>query len=313
MDDILRRRCACFAENYDRLHREFRFEYQLVHAVTAYAYAQQGRTLDLDDIETCRDLLRQKTSPFSCFRSAVQLMYAGALSLEADPNAAFDKTLHAYAALKEHFMASESLPLAAFAMARAGQETAFETTAALAREIYDAMRADHPFLTGREDIPFAVLFACCGKSAPDSSAATENAFTVLRTRFGRSDAVQTASHCLALCGDPIEGAKTLESLWLALRERKCRYGKNLELIGLAALAMSPAPDAGTVEEIDAVLKPCRGMGNWSIGAQTRLMYAALLASTLPETPERDATLPVTVTLAAATVQMIARQQAAATA
>ncbi len=312
MEEWLDRRCADFAENYDRLYRKFRFEYQLLHAVTAYAYAQQGRRLDPEDVLSCRELLRRKTSPFSGFRSAVQLMYAGALSLEADPAAAFDKTLHAYEALQAQFMTTAYLPLAAFAMARAGMETAFESTAARAREIYDAMRQAHPILTGREDLPFAVLFACRGMSADVASAAAESAFSALRNRFGRSNAVQTVSHMLALDRDPAGAAGRLESLWLDLRDRGCRYGKDLELIGLAALALTPFPSADTVLEIDRRLKPCHGLGNWALGKRTRLMYAALLASTLPETADGDQTLAVTVTLAAVTVEMTARQQTAAT-
>lgn len=311
MTEETRRRCDRFVAVYDQLRRRYRLEYHLLHALVAFCYTEQGRELDLEEMDAARDLLRRNAGPFSSFRSAVQLIYAGALSLESDPHTAFDRVEVAYAALKGSFFPSISLPLAAFALARAESETAFDATARRAREIFDAMKRDHPFLTGREDVPFAVLAACRGLSASAASAAAESAYTVLYPVLGRTNGVQTASHVLALGADPVAGANTLLALWKALKSARRPFGRDNELVGLAALALSSSPSAALVCEIDDDLRHRRGFGNWTLGARVRRMYAALLASLDDAPAEDDArAFLVTTVLAAATTAMVAQRQAA---
>lgn len=314
MTDHTLRRTERFCDNYGQMRRRFRWEYHLLHALVAYCAAERERDLDFDALDDALALIRRNAGPFSNFRSAVRLIYAGALSFEADPASAFDKVEEAYAALKKAFFPSGYLPLAAFAMERESHETGFESVARLSREVLDAMKKDHPFLTGPEDIPFAVLAACRGRSASVFSAGVESAWTVLSPALGRSNAVQTVCHCLALAGDPVEGAETLLRLWRDLKAKKHPFGRDVELIGLAALALTDGPDADPVIEIDEWLRRRPGFGNWTLGARVRRMYAALLAA-LPDPSGREGehAFTVTLTLAAATVFMITRQQAAAAA
>ena len=308
MTDAVRSRCDRFAANYERVRRAHRMEYHLLHALTAYCAAERDRDLDLDAIKDAERLLKDNTGPFSSFRSAVRLIYAGALSLESDPSTVFDRVLEAHAALKAVFFPSSYLPMAAFALARAGREGAYEETARLTRTIYDAMKDDHPFLTGGEDIPFAALAACRGLSAPAASAGVESAYTVLRQGLGAANGVQTAAQTLSLSEDPVAAARTLLRLWQELKEKKRPFGRDTELIGLAALALCETPDAALVCEIDDDLRRRRGFGNWTLGARQRRMYAALLASLGNEGGgSRDFT--VATVLAAATTRMIAQRQA----
>lgn len=309
MTDAARKRCDRFAANYERVRRSHRMEYHLLHALTAYCAAERDRDLDLDAIRDAERLLKDNTGPFSSFRSAVRLIYAGALSLESDPHAVFDRVIEAHAALKTEFFPSGYLPVAAFALARVGQEGAFEETARLTRAIYDAMKADHPFLTGGEDIPFAALAACRGLSVPAASAGVESAYTVLKQGLGATNGVQTAAQILSLSDDPVACARTLLRLWQELRERHRPFGRDTELIGLAALTLCEAPDTALVCEIDDDLRRRRGFGNWTLGARPRRMYAALLAA-LGDPGARDPDFTVSTVLAAATTRMIAQRQAA---
>ena len=310
MTEETRRRCERFAANYDAVRRHRRWEYHLLHALVAFCATERGRDIDLDELDAAAALLKENTSPFSGFRSAVRLIYAGALALESDPHAAFDRVQEAHTALKVYFPESRSLPLAAFAMARAGQTGGFDDTAATAREIFNAMKRDHPFLTGREDVPFAVLAACRGFAASTASGAAESAYTVLRGAFSPSQALQTASHMLALGEDPVAAANTLVALWRALKASGHRYGRDNELVGLAALALSPAPSAALVGEIDDWLRQRRGFGNWTLGANVRRLYAALLASLEDAARPEERAFLVSVILAATTITMVAQQEAA---
>lgn len=309
MTDAVRNRCDRFAANYEKVRRAYRMEYRLLHALTAYCAAERDRDLDLDALKDAGRLLKDNTGPFSSFRSAVRLIYAGALALESDPHAAFDRVQEAYSALKTEFSPSGCLPVAAFALARAGREGPTEETARLTRAIYDAMKADHPFLTGGEDVAFAALAACRGLSAPAASAGVESAYVVLRQGLGAANGVQTAAQILSLSGDPVAAARTLLRLWQELKDKKRPFGRDIELIGLAALALTPSPDAALVCEIDDDLRRRRGFGNWTLGARQRRMYAALLAA-LGDGEENGPDFTVDTVLAAATTRMIAQQQAA---
>ncbi len=276
MTESLKRKCDLFVENYRSVSRFARWEYGMMYQLCAYLYTCKGKRFDPARVDECRRIIKKNESPFSQFRNALSLSYASELSLEDDPAAIFVKAQRAYAALRERFPSSAQLPLAAIALAKGTDDESFEEAVLAAREIYDRMKDDHPFLTGSDDIPFAVLFAIAKKSPERVCTDAEQAYEVLSKRFFNSNALQSVSHCLAVGEDSLSKARRLVLLWEEFKTRRHRYGTDLELVALAALAWEQGDIVGEVIEVSDYLKGKKGFGNWSFGGQRRLMCAASL-------------------------------------
>lgn len=278
MTEQLRQTCDLFAENYDAIRRIAPWEYSMMHYLCAQIFTERGAAADKERIEECRRRIRQSKGIFSPFRNALSITFACLLSLEEAPQEAFGRVETAYEALRKEFRSSNYLPIAAFALAKGKAEEEFDRCAARAREMYDAMRKQHAVLTGDEDVPYAVVFAMGAQDVRVACEAVEAAYAALRQRFFHSDALQSASHCLAFEGDSVRNAERMIALWEDLKQRRCRYGTDMELVGLATLAVWPDAKADEIIEVSRYLQGKKGFGNWSLGQRLRLMYAASLAT-----------------------------------
>ncbi len=276
MTELLRQKCDLFAENYERVKRFARWEYGMMYYLCAYLYTRQGKVFDSAKVDECRKMIKKKESPFSQFRNALSLSVACELSLEEKPEEVFDRAKKAYDALREEFCSSGYLPLAAMTLARAKSEEEFADVAARARSVYDAMKKKHLLLTGAEDVPFAVLFALGERSVDGITADIEAAHSRLKEAFMNSNALQSVSHCVALEGDSVQNTERLVALWQELKECRHRYGTDLELVTLAALASAQSVSAAKIVEVSDYLRGKKGFGNWTLGQRQRLMYASSL-------------------------------------
>ena len=276
MTEQLRQRCDLFFDNYQTVKGFARWEYGMMYYLCAYLYTRQGKKFDAAKVDECRKMIKQKEGPFSQFRNALSLSVACELSLEEDPEEVFDLAKKAYDTLREEFTSSAYLPLAAITLARAVAEDEFAEKAARARAVYDQMKKSHAFLTGAEDVPFAVLFALGDRAQESISADVEAAYLRLREKFYVSNALQSVSHCLSLEGDSVQNAERLIALWQELKDCRHRYGVDLELVTLAALASGQGASAAQIAEVSDYLSGKKGFGNWALGQRQRLMYAASL-------------------------------------
>lgn len=288
MTELLRQKCDLFAENYESVKRFAHWEYGMMYYLCAYLYTRQDKVFDAAKVDECRRMIKKKESPFSQFRNALSLSVACELSLEEKPEEVFDLAKKAYDALREEFFSSAYLPLAAMTLARAKGEEEFAQISARARSIYDAMKKSHAFLTGAEDVPFAVLFALEERAEESISADIEAAYLRLKESFYVSNALQSVSHCLSLEGDSVQNAERLIALWQGLKECRHRYGTDLELVTLAALASAQSASAAEIAEASDYLRSKKGFGNWTLGQRQRLMYAASLVG-LEQGADSDAT------------------------
>ncbi len=266
------------------------------------------------ELKACRSRIKERTGVFSNFRGVVMEPMACILAASDAPDSLLTRTLAAYEALKRHFkLADEYVALSAMTMAQMSSMQEFTAAAAKTRAIYDLMKANHPIVTSREDVPFAAMLALSAMTAEETSRQAEEIFRQLKGSFVAANAAQALSHVLALGeGDVQTKCSRVVDLYDALRLRGYRYYRDYNMSTLAAVSLLPIPVSELADSIANTadwLKGKKGYGIMGHCKKERLMHAAMLVSTSCGSEDGTADISVGSTVAAA-VAMIAAQQAA---
>ncbi len=287
MNETLQALVDRFIENRDRIKAAFRLENEYIYPVCAQIYLMADRPVDRERLERCKALVKGATGLFSHFRGNVKLPLICMLAAGDEPESRWARTQRCYDLLKETFPGSEYLALAALLLSDGAQEE--KDLAALAergRALYQRMRREHPFLTGREDSVFALLLAESERSDDELIEDMEDCYARLDLRFPKGDALQTASHVLALSPAPPEQkVQRMLALFDAIEGGGGKYGKDRQLPTLAALSLGDGPVddlARDILEADRLLAQQKGYrGVFGLDRRTRTMHAAMLLS-LPD-------------------------------
>lgn len=289
----------------DTLRNEFKWEHDQMYPVCANLFVHEGKDADPDKIRDCKNLVKQSVGVFSSFRGNLTLPLACMLSVDPDPEKKWGKALDSYALLKEHFMGSQYLALAAVAMGEAGSTDDLARIAERGRTLYERMKKEHPFLTGSEDSVFAVLLAQSEKSNDDLIRDMEACYQILDTKFPKGNAMQSASHILALAeGEPAQKAERVISLFEKIREEGGKYGKDYELPILSAASITGGDEDELVRDIldaaERLGEHTKYNGLLGYDKKTRYMHAAMLvtADRAKEAGKSDLTGQITVSQSA---------------
>ena len=260
----------------------FAWEDGLTHLACAGIFINKEQTTNEEVLLQCKDILKRNTGIFSNFKSTAKPMIVAMLAANENPQLLMERGLKVYDLLKEEFMSSVYLPIAAMIIAQYADEARYAELAQRTRRIYKQMRADHPFLTSGEDSTFCALMALLDKPDEALLGDAEECYKILKSNFFSSNAVQSLSHVLAMCdGEPeIKCQRTME-LFQKLKEAGHKYGTSYELPTLGVLAMADGNQdeiVAAMVEIDQWLSEQKGFGFFSsISAKQRLMYAGMIA------------------------------------
>ena len=282
MRTTLEQLCNNFISNRDAVKSIFKWENERLVAASAISLLNRGILADAAKLEACKKLLKENTGIFSNFRGNVEVPMVAQLAMAENPADKMKKTLKIYETLKQEFRGSEYLVLAAAVMADMVSDEQVVKMTEKARNIYDKMKKDHPFLTSGEDSVYAVLMAVSEKSDEALMEEMEVCYKKLKESFSASNEVQALAHVLSIAeGGAVEKCKKVVDLYDALRDAEVKYGKYHELVVLASLAMLPVEQSVLVEDIktvDAFLEKQKGYGFLGLDKKTRLMHAAMLVS-----------------------------------
>ena len=274
--------CNKFISNRDTIKGVFKWENDQIIAASATTFLNRGMEADAAKLETCKKVLKENTGVFSNFRGNVEIPMVAQLALADVPEDKMRKTLKIYDDLKQEFMGSEYLVLAAAVMADMVSEDQSVKMAEKARSIYNKMKKDHPFLTSGEDAVYAVLMSISEKNDETLMEEMEVCYKKLKETFSASNEVQALAHVLSIAeGSAEEKCNKVVALFEALRDAGVKYGKYHELVVLASLALLPVEKSVLVEEIEAVdafLTEQKGYGFFGLDKKTRLMHAAMIVS-----------------------------------
>ena len=275
-------RCKNLIKNKETMKSAFAWEDGLTHLACAGIFINKEQTANEEMLLQCKDILKRNTGIFSNFKSTAKPMIVAMLAANENPQLLMERGLKVHDLLKEEFMSSVYLPIAAMIIAQYADEARYAELAQRTRRIYKQMRADHPFLTSGEDSTFCALMALLDKPDEVLLGDAEECYKTLKSNFFSSNAVQSLSHVLAMCdGEPkIKCQRTME-LFQKLKEAGPKYGTSYELPTLGVLAMADGNQdeiAAEMAEIDQWLSEQKGFGFFSsISAKQRLMYAGMIA------------------------------------
>lgn len=275
-------RCKNLIKNKETMKSAFAWEDGLTHLACAGIFINKEQTANEEMLLQCKDILKRNTGIFSNFKSTAKPMIVAMLAANENPQLLMERGLKVYDLLKEEFMSSVYLPIAAMIIAQYAGETRYAELAQRTRRIYKQMRAEHPFLTSGEDSTFCALMALLDKPDEVLLGDAEECYKILKNDFFSSNAVQSLSHVLAMCdGEPkIKCQRTME-LFQKLKEAGHKYGTSYELPTLGVLAMADGNQdeiVAEMAEIDQWLSEQKGFGFFSsISAKQRLMYAGMIA------------------------------------
>jgi len=304
--------CNQFVTNKDLLKEAFAWENAYMHPVCASIWTDKGLTANIEKMKTCRNLLKSNTGIFSDFRGTGELAIVAKLAVDDYPEEKMKKALEVHAAFKEHFWASQYLPLASVIVAEMAESFRYKELAARTKHIYELMKAEHPFLTSAEDSVFATLLAFSDMTDNQVVDEMERCYQILKQNFFSANAVQSLNHVLALGeGTAEQKCQKVLDIFLRLKMKGYKYGTEYELATLGVLALLPIEVDTIVNEmieVDQFLSNQKGYGFFGYGKRQRLMHAAMILSS-SYIDEKDSQKMGTVAISG-TIAMIAAQQAA---
>lgn len=275
-------RCKNLIKNKETMKSAFAWEDGLTHLACAGIFINKEQTANEEMLLQCKDILKRNTGIFSNFKSTAKPMIVAMLAANENPQLLMERGLKVHDLLKEEFMSSVYLPIAAMIIAQYADEARYAELAQRTRRIYKQMRADHPFLTSGEDSTFCALMALLDKPDEVLLGDAEECYKTLKSNFFSSNAVQSLSHVLAMCdGEPKIKCQRTMDLFQKLKEAGHKYGTSYELPTLGVLAMADGNQdeiVAEMAEIDQWLSEQKGFGFFSsISAKQRLMYAGMIA------------------------------------
>ncbi len=267
----------------EALSKVFKFEMDFMVAVCAADACSKGITVDADKIKACEKILKKNTGIFSGFHGNMSMPVIMMLAGADDPEEKMKQANEFYKILKKYHSDSEHLAYSAAVLTDMTTQERIEEIAERGKRIYQLMKKEHRFLTGSEDVVFALLLAFSEKSDEAMIEEMEECYRILKERRFDEDTMQSISHIFTLAeGTPKEKCSRLTALFDALTAAGKKYSKNHELAVLAALSLSDTSVEELAAEIIAVndeLAQQKGYkGVFGTDKHTTLMHAVMIVS-----------------------------------
>lgn len=274
-------KCDLFADNYSKLKKAYKWNYSINLRLGALLYAMENRAVDTDAINRCRKIIKDNTGVFSQFKDLTNFTVSVMLSLHSEPEGSFKGILNVYNSMKaEGFHATHYLVLAATAITLNVDSMDYDKVIPAAKKHYEAMKEDHRFITSADDYGIAALFAIADLPITQTEREMENCYRILKEDFHGSNAVQALTQVLAFGKeDTANKCRRVRELHNELKKRKCKFGSGLQLSMLGVLALLEQDTSKIADEVvwtAEYLRNKKGLSNWSVSYQDRLILAAAL-------------------------------------
>lgn len=282
MNEMTRTYCETFIENRNMAKKVFPMENGMSHLACAAIYASEGKHATVEELKNAKKVLKKEVGAFSNFRGTARPAIISLLATSENAEEVFANALLIYQQLKKTLHGSEYMAYAAIVVARTVKPEQYNNIICRTEQIYNGLKAEHPFLTSREDDAMCVLLALSEKPVEALLAEAESCYQMLKGKIGSKNATWSLACVLTLCDGIAEGkCERTIALYKKLHEMGCKYGKDYELptLGLLAAGTGNIDEiASDITEIDQWLASRKGFGVWSgVGKKHRLMYAGLLA------------------------------------
>lgn len=282
MRETLKKQCEAFIHNRDEIKSYFKWENAYLVAVCASEFCGKNIHVEVEKLLECKNIVDKTNGLFSNFRGAAKLAVICMLAADENPQAKMVKAREIHEIFKLKFRDSQYLTMIATKLCDLIDVDQADGCAERAKDLYNLMRKEHPFITGGEDSAFAALLAFSDKTDEDLIEDMEICYRNMKKFSSDSNAMQSLSHVLALApGEPEKKCERVLAIHKALEEEGYRYGKGYEMAVLGALSILPIDPKLMIEdikEVDAFLEEQKGYGALGIDKKTRLMHATMLVA-----------------------------------
>ncbi len=291
MDPLVKKEADILYQNYTALNKSFKWGSRPLNLAAAFLFSASGRPADPDALRRAEALLETKTRCFSPLRSNLKMPFLAKMVLSKDAEAYLDRVLALREKLgKSSVFNDDYIMLAAVILAdQLGSEDPGQA-AARTKAIYESIKERHKGLRSDESIPLAAALACSGMTPEAVTEEAERHYQDLRQVLKRSQDPETISYALVLSPRPAEEkAARFLKLLEALKAKKKRCRNDQLLIALVNLSFVDQPAERLAEETaaaDDYLKELRGFGDFLLGPEERLIYAAQITVLRHLAPEK---------------------------
>ena len=187
-----------------------------------------------------------------------------------------------YEIMKAHrFRASDYLIVVAYLVAAKTDEKRYVQAVEKAKAFYDGMKANHRFITGRNDYIYAAMLGISDVELESGLKKMEHLYRALKPRFFSGNGVQALTQVLVLGGEDDNIETRVFDLSERLRQRGLRFDKEYTLPALGILALLPIDTGTLVDEVNAVyqfLRTHKGFGGWAVTKQELLLISSAIAA-----------------------------------
>ncbi len=279
-------KCDLLEENYKNISKGFRLENNLLQATVAASYATQAKSVDIEYLKECREILRKKQFFFSNLRGNRELLVACKMALSGNPEKYLEELIEVYDKFeKGTFFTSQYRVLAALSLCDAGKYSEADEIIEKTFAILKIMQKEHPFIANEEDTGLVCILAMTDKSVDQVIEELESTYKSIKKNFKFHDnAAYSLSQVLTSYeGDVDSKCERIMEIYNAFSDAGEKYGKEYELASLGILIRLNRNVEDLVAEIKETsdyLKNAKGFGGWSMSRATRLMFATLMVQSI---------------------------------
>ncbi len=274
--------CENYLENREILGACWKWDGGDTLTVSAIEATSRGRILDEDSLRKAELLLKAKTGVFSSYRSCIKIYVITKLATSRYPGRLLEESMEAYDLIKLYFSGGDYEALLSLILPELTDDP--QAVIEKGKMIHNYMRETHFFLTGTEDVLYAVLMAASGKNESKAVRDMDECFETLKGKISiSSDTRQAIAEILSMgTREPRFNLVRFFRLYDELNDAGYKYERSLGLTALATLAISDIPVGDALETIKDIynhlgnVKPYRGIFGYS--KKSRLVHSAILTS-----------------------------------
>jgi uncharacterized protein Yka (UPF0111/DUF47 family) len=313
LSNNLQYKCDLFAENYQILKKNFKWEYSMMLRLAGVICANAGLKADKEAIKNAKKIIKNNTGIFSNFKDISFFVLSTLFSLEKNPENMFLKTKKVYEQMKKiGFRSSPYLTLAAFSVAKETEDQNVPAIIDRAKEFYDSMKREHKFLTSSDDYGYVAMLANTDIEVSKAIKEMESCYKLLKKNFGVGNELQSLTHVLAMGEEQAESkCDRVLKVFESLNRKGCKASKyhNLAYLGILVLISEDVEKiTDEIAEVNQYLLEKQGFGSWSISKQDRTLFSSVLV--VDEYLKDIKTNSLTMTLTNSITNLIIAQQTA---
>ncbi|MBS4193588.1 DUF4003 family protein [Lederbergia citri] len=198
-----------YIQIFEQLHNEMKWKVsdKKILMMIASLYSMNKKDFQYEHFFKIADEIKKRAGYFSYMRSESRYTAAAILDVNyGDPESKVSSLFELYEnMIKEKFNRGIFSYVAASVLLKIAGDRDYHSLIVKAKEIYNAMKKEHPFLTSAEDYPLAVLLA--SEFSDDVTQRTEYYYEQLNQNgFYKGNNLQFLSHILSLNNEEVEGA-----------------------------------------------------------------------------------------------------------